>query len=78
MKKIKKIKTKDNLFIHGIISLDDKKNLKYFDKLSYENYLKNLNIGDDKNNGKKRNCNYISRTKKKCNSRKNKKWYRNI
>ena len=73
MKKIKKIKTKDNLFIHGIISLDDKKNLKYFDKLSYENYLKNLNIGDDKNNGKKRNCNYISRTKKKCNSRKNKK-----
>ena len=59
MKKIKKIKTKDNLFIHGIISLDDKKNLKYFDKLSYENYLKNLNIRDDKNNRKNRNCNNI-------------------
>lgn len=49
MKKISKAitkekltKMKDNLFTENVISLDDKKNQKYFDKLSYEKYLSNL------------------------------------
>ena len=45
MKKIKKATTRndltkcDNLFIKDIISLDDKKNTKYLDNLSYQIYL---------------------------------------
>ncbi len=35
-------KKNDNLFTENIVSLDDKKNQKYFDKLSYEKYLLNL------------------------------------
>lgn len=50
MKKISKAvtkekltKMKDNLFTENVISLDDMKNQEYFDKLSYQQYLSNLN-----------------------------------
>lgn len=50
MKKISKpvtkeklTKIKDNLFTENVISLDDNKNQKYFDNLSYQQYLANLN-----------------------------------
>ncbi len=50
MKKISKAvtkekltKMKDNLFTENVISLDDSKNQKYFDDLSYQQYLANLN-----------------------------------
>ena len=39
---LKKIKAKDNLFMKCEISLDDKANQEYFDILTYEEYLKNL------------------------------------
>ncbi len=39
--KMKKQQTKDNLFIKDMISLDDKSNQKYFDNLSYQQYLTN-------------------------------------
>lgn len=50
MKKISKPVTKekltkinDNLFTENVISLYDRKNQKYFDDLSYQQYLANLN-----------------------------------
>ncbi len=50
MKKISKAitkekltKMKDNLFTENVISLDDRKNQKYFDDLSYQQYLSKLN-----------------------------------
>ena len=50
MKKISKpvtkeklTKIKDNLFTENVISLDDRKKQKYFDNLSYQQYLANLN-----------------------------------
>lgn len=50
MKKISKAvtkekltKIKDNLFTENVISLDDNKNQKYFDNLSYQQYLSTLN-----------------------------------
>lgn len=50
MKKISKAvtrekltKIKDNLFTENVISLDDSKNQKYFDNLSYQQYLSSLN-----------------------------------
>lgn len=50
MKKISKAitkekltKIKDNLFTENVISLDDRKNQKYFDDLSYQQYLSKLN-----------------------------------
>lgn len=50
MKKISKpvtkeklTKIKDNLFTENVISLDNRKNQKYFDNLSYQQYLANLN-----------------------------------
>ncbi len=50
MKKISKAvtkekltKMKDNLFTENVISLDDRKNQKYFDNLSYQQYLSKLN-----------------------------------
>ena len=50
MKKISKpvtkeklTKIKDNLFTENVISLDVSKNQKYFDNLSYQQYLANLN-----------------------------------
>lgn len=50
MKKISKAvtkekltKMKDNLFTENVISLDDRKNQEYFDNLSYQQYLANLN-----------------------------------
>lgn len=50
MKKISKAvtkekltKIKDNLFTENVISLDDNKNQKYFDELSYQQYLSSLN-----------------------------------
>lgn len=49
MKKISKAitkekltKMKDNLFTENVISLDDRKNQEYLDKLSYQHYLSNL------------------------------------
>lgn len=33
----------DNLFTKDVISLDDKNNRKYFDELSYQQYLSTLN-----------------------------------
>lgn len=36
-------KKHDNLFIKDVISLDDKNNQKYFDYLSYQQYLLTLN-----------------------------------
>lgn len=33
----------DNLFTKDVISLDDKNNQKYFDDLSYQQYLSTLN-----------------------------------
>lgn len=41
--KEKLTKIKDNLFTENVISLDDSKNQKYFDDLSYQQYLSNLN-----------------------------------
>ena len=50
MKKISKpvtkeklTKIKNNLFTENVISLDDSKNQKYSDNLSYQQYLANLN-----------------------------------
>ncbi len=50
MKKISRAITKekltkkhDNLFTKDVISLDDKNNQKYFDELSYQQYLSTLN-----------------------------------
>ena len=51
MKKIRKpikkdkLKNHDNLFVKDTISLDDKKNEKYFDNLSYQIYLRTFSIG---------------------------------
>jgi len=41
--KEKLTKMKNNLFTENVISLDDSKNQKYFDNLSYQQYLANLN-----------------------------------
>ncbi len=41
--KEKLTKMKNNLFTENVISLDDSKNQKYFDDLSYQQYLSNLN-----------------------------------
>lgn len=40
-KKLKRLKTKDNLFTKDIISLDDSKNKKYLDNFAYQSYLAN-------------------------------------
>lgn len=41
--KEKLTKMKDNLFSESVISLDDNRNQKYFDSLTYQQYLTNLN-----------------------------------
>lgn len=78
MKKIKKASTKDykkydNLFVKDTISLDDKKNTKYFDNLSYQIYLKTFSIGDDSNYEKRRNYNNTQKNRKKPRTKKDKK-----
>lgn len=40
-KKLKRLKTKDNLFTKDVISLDDSKNKKYLDNFAYQSYLAN-------------------------------------
>lgn len=40
-KKLKRLKTKDNLFTNDVISLDDSKNEKYLDNFAYQLYLAN-------------------------------------
>ena len=78
MRKIKKAITKDNfkkhdnLFVKDTISLDDKKNTKYFDNLSYQIYLRTFSIGDDDNYEKRRNDNNLQSTRKKSRTNKDK------
>ena len=79
MKKIRKpikkdkLKNHDNLFVKDTISLDDKKNEKYFDNLSYQIYLRTFSIGDDDNYEKRRNDNNLQRSRKKSRTKKDKK-----
>lgn len=78
MKKIKKASTKDykkydNLFVKNTISLDDKKNTKYFDNLSYQIYLKTFSIGNGGNYEKRRNHNNLQSSRKKSRIKKDKK-----
>lgn len=79
MKKIKKpikkdkLKKHDNLFVKDTISLDDKKNEKYFDNLSYQIYLRTFSIGNGGNDEKRRNHNNVQRSRKKSRIKKDKK-----
>lgn len=79
MKKIRKtikkdkLKNHDNLFVKDTISLDDKKNEKYFDKLSYQMYLRTFSIGNGDNYEKRRNHNNVQRSRKKSRIKKDKK-----
>ncbi len=79
MKKIKRASTKndlakyDNLFVKDTISLDDKKNEKYFDNLSYQLYLRTFSIGNGDNDEKRRNHNNVQRSRKKSRIKKDKK-----
>lgn len=40
--KLSQLKMKDQLFTENAISLDDKRNKDYLDKLAYQQYLANL------------------------------------
>ena len=40
--KLAQLKIKDQLFTEKVVSLDDKRNKKYLDNLSYQQYLANL------------------------------------
>ena len=79
MRKIKKAITKDNLkkhdnlFVKDSISLDDKKNEKYFDNLSYQIYLRTFSIGNGDNDEKRRNHNNVQRSRKKSRIKNDKK-----
>lgn len=79
MKKIRKpikkdkLKNHDNLFVKDTISLDDKKNEKYFDNLSYQIYLRTFSIGNGDNGEKRRNHNNVQRSRKKSRIKKDKK-----
>lgn len=79
MKKIRKpikksnLKKYDNLFVKDTISLDDKKNEKYFDNLSYQIYLRTFRIGNGDNYEKRRNHNNVQRSRKKPRIKKDKK-----
>ena len=79
MKKIRKpikkdkLKNHDNLFVKDTISLDDKKNEKYFDNLSYQIYLRTFSIGNGGNYEKRRNNNNVQRSRKKSRFKKDKK-----
>lgn len=79
MRKIKKaitkdnLKKQDNLFVKDSISLDDEKNAKFFDNLSYQIYLRTFSIGDDDNYEKRRNDNNLQRSRKKSRTKKDKK-----
>ncbi len=79
MKKIRKpikksnLKKYDNLFVKDTISLDDKKNEKYFDNLSYQIYLRTFRIGNGDNYEKRRNHNNVQRSRKKSRIKKDKK-----
>lgn len=79
MKKIKKATTRndltkcDNLFVKGIISLDDEKNTKYLDNVSYQIYLKTFSIGNGGNYEKRRNHNNLQKSRKKTRIKKDKK-----
>lgn len=79
MKKIRKpikrsnLKKYDNLFVKDTISLDDKKNTKYFDNLSYQIYLRTFSIGNGDNYEKRRNHNNVQRSRKKSRIKKDKK-----
>lgn len=79
MKKIKRVSTRndlakyDNLFIKNTISLDDPTNIKYFDNLSYQIYLKTFSIGNGDNYEKRRNYNNVQKSRKKPRIKKDKK-----
>ena len=79
MKKIKRASTRndlakyDNLFIKNTISLDDPTNIKYFDNLSYQIYLKTFSIGNGCNYEKRRNYNNVQKSRKKSRIKKDKK-----
>lgn len=49
--KEKLIKANDNLYTENVISLDDKKNRKYFNSYMYQQYLQNENKGEFKKEG---------------------------
>lgn len=63
----------DNLFIKDTISLDDKRNEKYLDNLSYQIYLRTFSIGNGGNYEKRRNHNNVQRNRKKSRFKKDKK-----
>ena len=63
----------DNLFIKDTISLDDKRNEKYLDNLSYQIYLRTFSIGNGDNYEKRRNHNNVQRGRKKSRIKKDKK-----
>ncbi len=79
MRKIKKaitkdnLKKQDNLFVKDTISLDDEKNAKFFDTLSYQIYLRTFSIGNGDNYEKRRNDNNLQRGRKKSRTKKDKK-----
>jgi len=79
MKKIKRASTRndlakyDNLFIKNTISLDNPTNIKYFDNLSYQIYLKTFSIGNGGNYEKRRNYNNVQKSRKKSRIKKDKK-----
>ena len=74
MKKIRKpFKKYDNLFVKDTISLDDEKNAKYFDNLSYQIYLRTFSIGNGDKYEKRRNHNNVKRSRKKTRIKKDKK-----
>ena len=79
MKKIKRASTRndlakyDNLFIKNTIILDDPTNIKYFDNLSYQIYLKTFSIGNGGNYEKRRNYNNVQKSRKKSRIKKDKK-----
>ena len=74
MKKIRKpFKKYDNLFVKDTISLDDEKNAKYFDNLSYQIYLRTFSIGNGDKYEKRRKNNNVKRSRKKKKKKKDKK-----
>ena len=74
MKKIRKpFKKYDNLFVKDTISLDDEKDAKYFDNLSYQIYLRTFSIGNGDKYEKRRNHNNVQRSRKKSRIKKDKK-----
>lgn len=63
----------DNLFVKDTISLDDKRNEKYLDNLSYQIYLRTFSIGNGGNYEKRRNHNNVQRNREKSRFKKDKK-----